>query len=175
MNSLVFTFIGPDKPGLIEKVSSVVNQHGGNWLESRMSQLAGQFAGIVRVAISNEQTDKLSKALHDLSDNSELTIVLQPASHVVVASDYRLLRLSVIGNDRPGIVREITRALASRHINIAEMDTSVTSAPMSGDPLFEAMLDIQLPKNQSIDELNDNLDAIADELTIEISLEEVLR
>jgi glycine cleavage system regulatory protein len=175
MNSLVFTFIGPDKPGLIEKVSSAVNQHGGNWLESRMSQLAGQFAGIVRVAISNEQTAALSQALHELSDNSELTIVLQPASNTAINNDYRLLRLSVIGNDRPGIVREITRALASRHINIAEMDTSVTSAPMSGDPLFEAMLDIQLPKNQSIDELNDNLDAIADELTIEISLEEILR
>jgi glycine cleavage system regulatory protein len=175
MNSLVFTFIGPDKPGLIEKVSRTVNEHGGNWLESRMSQLAGQFAGIVRVAISDEQTDKLSKALHELSDNSELTIVLQPAHHATTATDHRLLRLSVIGNDRPGIVREITKALAQRHINIVEMDTSVTSAPMSGDPLFEAVLDIQFPKAQSLDDLNDNLDSIADELTIEIALEEVLR
>jgi glycine cleavage system regulatory protein len=175
MNSLVFTFIGPDKPGLIEKVSRTVNEHGGNWLESRMSQLAGQFAGIVRVGISDDQLNALSHALKSLSDNSELTIVLQPASHTATTSDYRLLRLSAIGNDRPGIVREITSALAKRHINIAEMDTSLTSAPMSGDPLFEAILDIQLPKIQSLDDLNETLDAIADELTIEISLEEVLR
>lgn len=175
MNSLVFTFIGPDKPGLIEKVSRTVNQHQGNWLESRMSQLAGQFAGIVRVAISHEQTDSLSQALRELSDNSELTIVLQPASHTDTTYDCRLLRLSVIGNDRQGIVREITSALAKRHINIAEMDTSVTSAPMSGDPLFEATLDIQFPKNQSLDDLNESLDGIAEELTIEISLEEILR
>src|SRR4051812_3506563 len=40
---LVMTIIGPDRPGLVELLASLVAEHGGNWLESRMSHLAGQF------------------------------------------------------------------------------------------------------------------------------------
>ena len=87
----------------------------------------------------------------------------------------RHLRLSIVGNDRPGIVREVASALAARRINVSEMDTTVTSAPMSGDPLFEAVAHIQVPKTLDLAELNAQLDAIADALTVEIDLEESLR
>ncbi len=47
MADLVLTLIGPDRPGLVEAVAEPIAAHGGNWLESRMAHLAGQFAGIV--------------------------------------------------------------------------------------------------------------------------------
>ena len=47
MESLVVTVIGKDRPGLVESVSAVVEEHGGSWVESRMSRLAGEFAGIL--------------------------------------------------------------------------------------------------------------------------------
>lgn len=173
-SSLVFTFIGADKPGLVEKLAGVVNRCGGNWLESRMSELAGQFAGIVQVEIGAEQLPQLRAALLALTDEG-LTIAVGGGAQGAVAEHHRRLRLSIIGGDRPGIVREVAGALASRQINVREMDTSVTSAPMTAEPLFEAVAEILVPKTLDLAELNERLDAIADALSVDIDLEETLR
>ena len=91
------------------------------------------------------------------------------------AGNFRQLRLTIVGNDRPGIMREVSHALAARNISVSEMDTSITSAPMSGDPLFEATARIQVPQALDLDELNAQLDTIANALTVHIDLEQSLR
>ena len=58
--NLVMTVIGADRPGLVEMVATRVADHGGNWLESRMCRLGGQFAGILRVEVPGERRDGLS-------------------------------------------------------------------------------------------------------------------
>ena len=174
-NTMVFTFVGADKPGLVQQLAQTVAQHGGNWLESRMSELAGQFAGIVQVAVSDAQLPDLRAALSALSGR-DLTIVVAVSEPRVADTDNcRNLRLSIIGNDRPGIVREVAVALAARQINVREMETTVSSAPMSGVPLFEALAHIQVPRTLDLAELNSQLDAVADALTLDIDLEESLR
>lgn len=172
--TLVFTFIGADKPGLIETLAQTVSKAGGNWLESRMSELAGQFAGIVQVEIAQAKRAELRDALMCLRDEG-LTVVV--ADHVAAndAANCRHLRLSILGPDRPGIVREIAGALATRQINVQAMDTLITSAPMTAEPLFEAVAEILVPKSLDLAELNERLDAIADALTVDIDLEESLR
>ena len=171
---LVFTFVGADKPGLVEKLSATVAAHGGNWLESRMSELAGQFAGIVQVEVASAQAAALQAALLALSEHN-LSVVVAQSRGEAAPADMRHLRLTILGNDRPGIMREVSHALAARGISVSEMDTSITSAPMSGDPLFEAIARIQVPKTLDLDELNTQLDTIADALTVQIDLEESLR
>ena len=173
--TMVFTFVGADKPGLVEQLAQTVGKHGGNWLESRMSELAGQFAGIVQVAVSDEQQPALRAALSALSGR-DLTIVVAVAEHRGVdKDDGRNLRLSIIGNDRPGIVREVAAALAARQINVREMETTISSAPMSGAPMFEAVVRIQVPRTLDLAELNSQLDLVANALTLAIDLEESLR
>jgi glycine cleavage system regulatory protein len=169
---LVFTFVGADQPGLVEKLSQTVAAHGGNWLESRMSELAGQFAGIVKVEVAPDREPALREALLALSAQQLSVLVAStPGEHSPVTM--RLLRLSILGNDRPGIVREVAHALAERQINVREMDTSVTSAPMSGQPLFEAVAQIQVPQSLDLSELKTQLDKIADALTVDIHLQEL--
>ena len=174
VNSLVFTFIAADKPGLVERLAHTVSQHGGNWLESRMSQLAGQFAGIVQVEVAANKRADLRAALLDLAGQG-LTIVVAEDAPIPVEKRRRRLRLSIIGNDRPGIVLEAASALARHHINVLEMDTAITSAPMTAEPLFEATADIEVPHTLDLRELNQQLDDIADALTVDITLEEALR
>lgn len=174
VNSLVFTFIAADKPGLVERLAHTVSQHGGNWLESRMSQLAGQFAGIVQVEVDAAKRAGLRAALLDLAGLG-LTIVVAENAPAPVEKRRRRLRLSIIGNDRPGIVLEVASALARHHINVMEMDTAITSAPMTAEPLFEASADIEVPHTLDLRELNQQLDEIADALTVDITLEEALR
>jgi len=174
LTPLVFTFVGADQPGLVEKLSRTVAAHGGNWLESRMSELAGQFAGIVKVEVEEAQAAALRTALLALSAE-QLSVVVASAPVAASAKAFRELRLSILGTDRPGIVREVAQALAALQISVREMDTSVRSAPMSGAPLFEALAQIQVPHGLDLAELNAQLDRIADALTVDIELEESLR
>src|SRR5512138_3397922 len=112
---LVMTIIGPDRPGLVESVAAVVAAHGGNWLESRMSRLGGQFAGILRVEVPTDQEPRLAAALEKL-EATGLKVVVH-SDRLAAAAAQRLSVLEIMGQDRPGIVRQITGALAGHGVN----------------------------------------------------------
>src|SRR5262245_4514814 len=131
--SLVLTVIGDDKPGIVEQLSDRVLATGANWEESRMARLAGKFAGVLRVSVEADQADALAAALRTL-DAGGLTVVVEHSSGEAVKT--RTVHLDLVGNDRPGIVRDISRALARQGVNIEELETGVESAAMSGDMLF---------------------------------------
>src|ERR1700733_4804541 len=115
---LVMTIIGPDRTGLVEAVVRAVATHSGNWLESRMCRLGGEFAGILRVHVPTEQRAKLEHALGQLAGLSIIVRADEPAAASLAT---RLASLDVVGQDRPGIVREVTRALAALRVNVEEL------------------------------------------------------
>lgn len=169
-NYLVLTVISDDKPGVVELLAGTISQHKGNWLESRMSHLAGKFAGILQVAVTAEHQAALINALEALASKG-LKVVVETAK----APDKPACRnyhFSVVGADRPGIVYEIAQAFAGRNINMDELETSYSSMPWSGEPLFEATGLIEVPDAVDMDSLWEQLDVIADELAVDIRLEE---
>ncbi|MGI9288953.1 MAG: glycine cleavage system protein R [Pseudomonadales bacterium] len=168
-SSIVLTFIVDDQPGRVELLSHTVVRHHGNWLESRMSCLAGKFAGIARIQIPESELEALTRALHALQEQG-FTIVVEKSSVVAPLTKQQALSITIVGQDRPGIVHEISQALAQHQVNVTELHSDVTSAPMSGEPLFEATADANVPKELDLDELNAELEAVANELNIEISL-----
>src|SRR5450432_4094495 len=107
---LVITLVGADRTGLVESVARVVADHGGNWLESRMCRLGGEFAGILRVEIPAEKKSPLLAALEDLQENG-LQIVIRDDQPLATSATGKQTKLEIVGSDRPGIVREITGAL----------------------------------------------------------------
>ena len=166
---LVLTVLCDDRPGVVEQLAQAISDHHGNWLESRMAQLAGKFAGILQVAVADIHQSELRAALNALSDKG-FKIVIEDAVNAT-KPDCREFSFSVVGNDRPGIVREIAQAFAVRHINMGELETACSSMPWSGEPLFEATGIIEVPKSVDMNELYDYLDKIADELAVDIRLE----
>lgn len=167
---LVITFITDDKPGVVEKLSQLIAEHEGNWQESRLSQLAGKFAGIIRTSLPAGQVAGLQEALTSLKTQG-FTVVIENLEGAATEASTPLYKLSVVGLDRPGIVRQVSSALAQRGINVVEMSTDLSSVAMSGEPLFEAEVLFSLPDAASLDELEDKLDAIAAQLTVDISIE----
>src|SRR5450755_1475198 len=138
MASLILTVIGPDRPGLVRALAHAVAAHGGSWLESRMARLAGHFAGIVMV----EAPESLLADLHAL-EREGLRIVVETGTVREVrggetgagetgtgetgdgAPPGERLAVEVIGNDRPGIVRDVAGVLAEHGVNIEELTTRV--------------------------------------------------
>ena len=168
--SYIVTFIGDDRPGLVEQLSSVIENNRGNWLESRLSQLGGKFAGLILVSLPGDSGETLESELKALSA-SGLSVRVTPSGGGVSHTTGRGITLTVIGPDRLGIVREISRALAARDVNVVEMDSNVSSAPMSAELIFRSRIDAEIPEHIDLDDLQDSLDEIANNMTLEIELE----
>lgn len=163
---LVLTVIGKDRTGLVESVASAVAEHGGNWLESRMCRLGGEFAGILRVQVPVARRATLEQALAKLRD---LTIVVHSDDAFVSLSPPQFASLEVVGHDRPGIVREITHALTAQGVNVEELATECVSAPMSGELLFQARAKLLLPPDLLITTLRESLEKAVTGLTVEVT------
>lgn len=168
---LVLTLIGKDQPGLVESLAHIVAQHHGNWLESNMSHLAGQFAGILRISVDADKADDLVAALDALSPRLRL-IVERTGPEAESILPRRALRLSLVGNDRPGIIRDISGALARNHVNVDDLETECTPAPMSSGTLFRAAAVLHIPADLDVDTLRDEIERLADDLIVDISLVE---
>ena len=169
---LVATILAQDRPGIVESIASVVAEHGGNWLESRMCRLGGQFAGILRVSLPAEREASLVAALGKLTSkgiNATVTSDQTPKN----AAGGRLSILEIVGHDRPGIVRQISRALSGQGVNVEEFSTECVSAPMSGDPLFKARAVLHIPARCDMSALKAELEKIAGELMVDVTFGEV--
>jgi len=166
---LVMTVIGQDRPGLVESVAGLVAEHRGNWLESRMSRLGGQFAGILRVQVPSESEPALVAGLKKLESRG-LTVVVHPDQPQAPAGPARQSVLEIVGQDRPGIVREISHALAGFGVNVEELQTECASAAMSGETLFKARARLSLPESCDAAQIREKLERIAADLIVEISL-----
>jgi glycine cleavage system regulatory protein len=160
---LVITFVGPDRAGLVSAVSDVVARHGGAWLESRLARLAGQFAGVVRADAPEDQIEALQAALRTLPG---LSVTVTRGGEEAEAPKRRL-RLKLMGLDRPGIVRDATRALSALGVNIAEFESDLRPAPFSGVAMFHAEAVLEAPEAVSAEAISEALDSLADELTAE--------
>lgn len=165
---LVFTVLSKDQPGIVSRISEVVNDHQASWMDSRMSQLAGQFAGVILVEAEAEHIQGLENALANLSQESGISVHFSESDTSVGDSDQKLHEIELVGPDRPGIIREMSKLFQERDINILELDTDITDASMSGGLLFSASAVISVAPSVDLDELNDHLKELADELTLDI-------
>ncbi len=169
---LVMTVIGQDRPGLVDSVAALVAGYGGNWLESRMSRLGGQFAGILRVQVPGEKEQALVAELKKL-ESSGLTVVVHPDQAKSDAQTARLSVLEIVGQDRPGIVQQISHSLAGFGVNVEELQSECASAAMSGETLFRAKARLSIPETADTAEIRRSLERIAEDLIVEIKLAEV--
>ena len=169
---LVMTVIGADRPGLVDKVAAVVAEHEGNWLESRMSRLGGQFAGILRVELPEENEKAAVIALQALKAQG-LSVVIHADQAEPLLQTQRLASLEIVGQDRPGIVHQISRALADQKVNVEELHTECSSAPMSGESMFKARAKLGLPPSCDVESIRKQLEKIAEDLIVEVNLSEL--
>ncbi len=167
---LVLTVIGADRPGLVEKVARLVAEHGGNWLESRMCRLGGQFAGIVRIFATTDQRAPLTQALTALAAEG-LKVEVYADEAGTPAGVAQMAVVELVGQDRPGIVRQVAAALAARGVNVEDLRTECSSAPMSGETLFRALARLELPAECDVTALQRDLEKIAADLLVDITFE----
>lgn len=169
--TLVLTVIGDDRPGLVEQLSTAISGHQGNWLESSMSRLAGKFAGILKVSVPAAQAEALKATLAGLP---LLKVTVEASPEGEATPKGRRLRLSLVGHDRIGIVREVSQVLARHGVNVEELTTYTSSAPMSAEILFNAQISLLAGPELNVGSLTDELERLSNDLMVDISLDEKL-
>ncbi|GAA5482396.1 glycine cleavage system protein R [Haloferula sargassicola] len=161
---VVMTVLAPDRTGIVKSISETVAAHGGNWLESRMARLAGQFAGILRIECAPTDVDAMVSALESLEGLS-----IHTSREEFPEDTHRdLIHLDVVGNDRPGIVRQISAAVAGVGANLEDLQTRLESAPMAGHPLFHAILTVSLPAGIAPGSLTDSIEQLGEDLAVTV-------
>lgn len=170
--SLVLTLIGNDRPGLVEDLARAVSEHGGSWESSRMARLGGCFAGILQVQVPDERAAELFKVLHGLEGRG-LRVVVEDSTGNPRGEESRALRLELVGQDRPGIIRQISATLAASGVNVVELSSQTRPAPMSGETLFSASALLHQPLSESSAALRDDIEKLAEDLMVEISVTDV--
>lgn len=179
--TLVMTVIGVDRPGLVQMVAARVADHGGNWLESRMCRLGGQFAGILRVEVSREKRDELVNALRTLEVDG-LRVIIHAESGVVagtgkqgaVGAKGSLVTIELVGNDRPGILRSVSGVFAAHGVNVEELASERVNAPMDGSVLFQARATVFVPANVKLGAVRADLEKLAADLMVDLKVAPVV-
>lgn len=167
---LILSVLSNDRPGIIKLIAATVAKHQGNWLESRLTQLAGKFAGVIRICVDAQQVADLQASLQELKHQG-IRVISEELHNTNPFASTHTASFSAIGPDRQGIVLEITQAFTQYNINVAHLNTNCSSVPYSGEPLFEAHGELHIPMDANLDHLSDQLDTIADALGIDISLD----
>jgi len=163
---IVLTFTGADQPGIVHRLSAVVQDAGGSWQDSRLARLAGRFAGILDIVLPDSARPALEAGLQPIID-SGVRILLDEGSSDI-PSHHREVRLECTAMDRPGIVRAITEVMVARSINIVELETSAIETPMAGGFLFRATAMLAIPDGLDTSALLTDLEAIASDLLVEL-------
>lgn len=166
MKEFILTLLSDDKPGIVETLSSTVEANGGNWLESRMTQMAGKFAGIARIACEDKNEQQLADALNQLkSQNLRITI---DSGNGDIQGNENQIALIVTANDRPGIVREVSNCLAKLNINLEDLHTDCDAGAMSSGPIFRASFLAVMPEGLSAEQVIESLESLSDDLMVDI-------
>jgi len=170
MARLVMTFVGDDRPGLVNAMSEAIVARGGTWLESRSARLAGKFAGILLVGIADENVIPLERDLAELLPKGLRVSIDRGAS--IEEPEGRLIKLDVVGQERPGIVRDVTQALTKLGVNIEEFASGLEGAPFTGETMFRATARLSAPPDVTTGDIRKALERLAGEIMVDLTVGE---
>lgn len=169
---LMATLTGRDQVGFVERVTRLVAECEGNIESSRMARLGGEFSMLMLVAVKDARLEELDQSLQALGDDG-MVVTTRPTSHG--DSDERTgwlpYSVKVNGADHQGIIHHVSQLLADRGVNVETMDTETVLAPMSGTPLFTMDAIVLVPPDLPFRALSQELDAVADNMNVDVEIE----
>jgi glycine cleavage system regulatory protein len=166
---LVLTFVGDDRPGLVNAISEKVAASGATWLESRSVRLAGKFAGVVLISVPDDRLTELELSLSDLAP-AGLRITIERGAAAGAEKPARIVSLGILGRERPGIVRDVTQTLTRLGVNIEEFMSGLESEPFTGAEMFRAHARLSFPEGLDLDDLRKALERLAGEIMVDLAV-----
>lgn len=169
--NLVLTALGHDKPGIVNKLSKVILDNGGNITESHMMVLSGEFAIMLLITGQHESITNINAKLKEIGESLDLTIIAKEAQLPESIPKRLPYQITVVSMDHPGIVHKISDFLSSHNLNIEEIETQTYPAAHTGTPMFSLVMTITIPADSSVRSLRDKFLVFCDDLNLDATLE----
>ena len=165
--NFVLTLTGPDRIGIVEEMTRLLLDRGGNVETSRMARLGGEFAILMLVSLPEGRSADLDKGLEGLTARGYK--VTTTPTFAEAHRGWLPYQIEVNGADHEGIIHEVARYLSQRGISIESMESECTPAPTSGVPLFAMTAQVVVPPGLSGQGWEDGLEEIGRRMNLEIT------
>jgi glycine cleavage system transcriptional repressor len=167
---LILTAIGPDRVGLVEKISEFISRHGCNIEDSKMAVFCGEFAVIVLISGEGGKLVKIGRDYREIETETGLAISIKTPSTRSPPESFLPYKLTASCMDHPGIVYQISAVLSAVGVNIESMETRTYAAPVSGTPIFQLEADLAVPTRTNVNSLRERFAQIQREENIDVEL-----
>lgn len=170
---LVFSLLGPDRTGLVDRVAQTLAKHHANLEDSRMAVLGGEFSMMFLCSVDPASEAPLKGALEAVAQELDLLILSKTTTMRKSHSGMMPLQVAVRGADHEGIVHDLVHHLVEQGVSVDNLESQLVNAPYSGVPLFEMQMRISAPASVSLAALRRKLQAVGDELNVDVEIETV--
>ena len=167
--SLLVTVTGSDRPEVVSLISERAHGFGANWAGSRIATLEGRLAGLVRFEVPEASAESLAAALEAL-DTSGVNVEVSKEQRIPVPAGRRIVKLELVGHDRPGIVSEMSGSLARRRVGIEDLHTEIVDGAAPAEHLFKVRALLVVPASVANEELRAALEPLTREMMVDIAL-----
>lgn len=168
---LVISAIGSDRPGIVNELSQLIVQNGGNIDDSRMTVLGGEFAIILQISATPDDLGKIEQTLTQQADALELNIITKQTTESASPEKQAPYIVEVLAMDNPGIVYKLADFFSSKKINIQSMQTDRYPAPHTGTLMFAIEMIIAVPQTIVINELREDFLDLCEDMNMDASIE----
>ena len=167
--NFVLTLTGPDRIGIVERVTGLLFQRGGNVETSRMTRLGGEFAVLMLVTMPADQCAALDVDLEALTAQGyKVTTTQAERTYDEARPDWLPYKIEVEGADHEGIIHQVARYLSQNGINIESMDSETFLAPISGSPLITMKAHVVVPPSLAGKGWEAGLQELGQQLNLEV-------
>ncbi|MFH2091691.1 MAG: ACT domain-containing protein [Pseudomonadota bacterium] len=169
----ILTAFGKNRPGIVAGIAQIIFENGCNLEDSNMGRLADEFTLILLLSGHGDTLqENLSKDCKRLEMEKDVFIFLRPLDYHVpdmtAFNDFNTI--TVEGIDHAGIVYNISKLLAEKNINIETLKSQKKNSPNSGTAMYSMEIQVDIPESVSKQDLDRDLDTLANELNVDILL-----
>src|SRR3954464_6505938 len=172
--NFVLTLTGPDRIGIVDEVTGLLLERGGNVETSRMARLGGEFAILMLVSMPTAQFPSLENDLEGLAARG-YKVTTTPVEQTSAESHLGWLpyQIEVQGADHEGIIHEVAHYLSEHGISIESVDSECTPGSTSGVPLFAMKTRVIVPPSLSGKGWEAGLDELGDRRNLDIRVSDL--
>jgi len=123
----MLTLVGADRPGIVARVTEALYGAGCALGEASMLRLGTNFS-IMMMVSDGAGVERLEAAVAPVARELGLRFHIDPISGGLHSHQVPNIQVRVHGADRPGIVAQVTSALAGTGFNILELESDVAGA-----------------------------------------------
>jgi glycine cleavage system transcriptional repressor len=166
----VFSAIGADRVGIVDDISGLVSEGGGNIEESKMAVLGSEFAVMMLVSMEAEALETLIARSSELEERLSLKIGVKRTHEGSTPERGRPYSLETVSLDGRGILHSVSAVLRKYGINIEDLETRTERAPLTGAPLFRMKANVVLGQGVAIAALRRELEELQTAQDLDILL-----